>query len=482
MRGGRVVELDRGPSCLADVLITDGIITDVGEGLVAPSARVLDARGSWLIPGLWDKHVHFEQWVRSASMLDLSGATSPEDVCVTVSRAAAAAPPGEPLFGFGHRLVGWHRQGTVAELDAAAPGRAVVLISGDAHNGWLNTDGLILAGLPPRDGMIAEQEWFDALARLGATPPSRDAQGAALAAMTARGLVGLVDMEFEGAWRRWPERPSPPLRVRAAVYPHELDEVIARGLRTGDPLAHRVTMGPLKIISDGSLGTGSAWCHDPYQGLALDTSPCGAPNVSAEALVTLLRRAKASGLEVALHAIGDRAVTTALDSFEATGAAGSVEHAQLLRRGDLPRFASLGVTASIQPHHLISDRDAASVAWADRTDRLFLARSLLDAGATLALGSDAPVSPLNPWLTIASAVHRSGDERPGWYPHQSLTPRQALAACVDGRRLLPGQPGDLVVLDANPLRTNADSALIAHRLRHMPVRATVCAGEITHGL
>lgn len=481
VRGGRVIELSRGRAAfLADVLITDGVITDVGEGLVAPGARVLDARGSWLIPGLWDKHVHFEQWVRSASMLNLSGTASPEDVCAKVSRAAAAAPHGEPLFGFGHRVAGWHRQGTVAELDAAAPGRAVVLISGDAHNGWLNTAGLALAGLSFRDAMVTEQEWFDALARLSATPPRPEAQESALARLTARGLVGLVDMEFEGAWRRWPKRESP-VRVRAAVYPHELDEVIARGFRTGDVLTARVTMGPLKIISDGSLGTGSAWCHEPYQGLPQGTpNPCGAPNLTAEELDTLLRRAKAAGLEVALHAIGDRAASAALDAFETTGAAGSIEHAQLLRHRDLPRFASLGVTASIQPHHLIDDRDIASALWAGRTERVFPARSLLEAGATLALGSDAPVSPLDPWLAIASAVHRSGDERPGWHPHQSLTPRQALAASVDGRRLVPGQPGDLVVLDANPLRTNADPALTAHRLRRMPVRATVCAGEITH--
>jgi predicted amidohydrolase YtcJ len=169
-----------------------------------------------------------------------------------------------------------------------------------------------------------------------------------------------------------------------------------------------------------------------------------------------------------------------LDAFAVTGASGSVEHAQLLRHVDVPRFASHGVTASMQPHHLVADRDPAGVLWADRTDRLYLARSILDAGGKLALGSDAPVSPPDPWLAIATAVHRSGDGRPGWHPEQSLTPREALAASVDGQRVVPGARGDLVVLGADPVAEDADPATTAARLRAMGVRATVCAGRVTH--
>ena len=158
---------------------------------------------------------------------------------------------------------------------------------------------------------------------------------------------------------------------------------------------------------------------------------------------------------------------------------GRVISGRLSRRDFLGRTAALGVTASMQPHHLVADRDTAERVWADRTDRLYLARSLVDAGATLALGSDAPVSPPDPWLTMATAVHRSGDDRPGWHPAESLTPREALAASVDGRRLRVGDRGDLVVLGADPLWEGDPAATHAHLLA-MPVRATVCAGRITH--
>ena len=166
------------------------------------------------------------------------------------------------------------------------------------------------------------------------------------------------------------------------------------------------------------------------------------------------------------------------------GASGSVEHAQLLRHVDVPRFAGHGVTASMQPHHLVADRDPAGVLWADRTDRLYLARSILDAAGAgpleVLVEIGAPVSPPDPWLAIATAVHRSGDGRPGWHPEQSLTPREALAASVDGQRVVPGARGDLVVLGADPVAEDADPATTAARLRAMRVRATVCAGRVTH--
>ncbi|NHB85403.1 amidohydrolase family protein [Tessaracoccus sp. HDW20] len=205
-----------------------------------------------------------------------------------------------------------------------------------------------------------------------------------------------------------------------------------------------------------------------------------APNLPAERLHALLRRAASAGLDAAVHAIGDRAATLALDAFEATGAHGSVEHAQLLSHADVPRFAALRVTASMQPAHLPDDRDLTDLVWGDRAERAFMARSLLDAGATLALGSDAPVARPDPWLAMAAAVWRSSDDRPGWHQEQAITAREALSASTDGQRLRVGARGDVVVVESDPLQPGpADE--VAGRLRTMRVRSTICGGRLTHG-
>jgi hypothetical protein len=198
-------------------------------------------------------------------------------------------------------------------------------------------------------------------------------------------------------------------------------------------------------------------------------------------MTALLSTAHAGGLEIALHAIGDAAVDLALQAFEATGATGGIEHAQLVRLEDLPRMARLGVRASVQPAHLLDDRDTTLSLWGDRADRCFALRSMVDAGVVLALGSDAPVAPLDPWLAMAAAVHRSADGREPWNPAESLTPAEALAASTDGQPTLAvGSRGDVVLLDTNPLGTAADSGEAAGLLRGMPVAATLLAGRLTH--
>jgi predicted amidohydrolase YtcJ len=253
----------------------------------------------------------------------------------------------------------------------------------------------------------------------------------------ALGVVGLVDFEFSGGVADWAERwagGADLIRVRHACYADGLEDVISRGLRSGDPLDgdRRLTMGPLKIISDGSLNTRTAWCCDPYAEKAVLGFPEGQPNQTPDELRRLLGRAAEHGLDVAVHAIGDRAVTEALSAFADTGARGGIEHVQLTTRDDVRRMAELGVRASVQPAHLIDDRDVTERLWPGRSERCFPLRWMLDDGVDVVLGSDAPVSVLDPWLAIAAAVHRSGDEREAWHPEQSITPREALAASTDG--------------------------------------------------
>ena len=212
-----------------------------------------------------------------------------------------------------------------------------------------------------------------------------------------------------------------------------------------------LTMGPLKVVTDGSLNTRTACCDDPYPGLT-GAHARGVLLVAPDELLPLLRRAAAHGLDAAVHAIGDRANALVLDAFAAPDgrraepATGRrIEHAQLLRDVDPARFAALGVVASVQPAHVLDDRDVADRLWAGRTGRAFPYRTLLDAGVELVLGSDAPVAPLDPWITIAAAVHRSGDDRPSWHPEQEIPLPVALAASTgpDGP-VAVGRRADLV--------------------------------------
>lgn len=478
-----------------DIRVRGGVVVEVGPSLVAPAdTEACDGAGRWAIPGLWDGHVHMRQWALDATRLNLRGASGPEQVVRVVAHHVVSLPrsrAAEVITGFGYRSATWLRRPTVAELDAVSGDHPVVLVSGDAHNGWLNSRALALLGVPPRGSVLEEAEWFEVFGRLG-TLPGSDAQAErgyplVLARAAAAGVVGVTDMEFGHGFREWPERYARGLdlvRVRTAVYPELLDEVVRAGLRTGAPLpggGDRLTMGPLKIIADGSLNTRTAYCDAPYaDAVTLDRSS-GRLNYPPEELQRLLARARAHGLEVAVHAIGDAAAGVALDAFEATGASGSIEHAQLLRWMDIPRMARLGVRAGVHPAHLLDDRDVAERCWPDRTDRCFALRAMADAGVVLTMGSDAPVSPLDPWLAMAAAVHRSADERAPWHPEQSLTPGEALAASTDGQGTLTvGSRGDIVLLDADPLEAGADPAEAAGRLRRMRVAATFVAGRPTY--
>lgn len=487
-----------------DLRLSGGRVAAVGADLPATGAPELDGEGRWVLPGLWDQHVHMVQWALVRSRLDLSGTAGVEDVLERVRGALADDEPATggiapPLVGWGHRTAGWSRQPAVADLDAVSPGRPVVLISGDGHHGWLNSAALALLDCPARDGVVAENEWFDAYDRLGDLPGAAEqAEAAVLEAITAAralGVVGIVDLEFSPAWDLWPARLAArgPFRARTGVYASRLTEIIERGWRTGDPLPGGqgwAVMGPLKIISDGSLNTRTAWCCDPYADAGDLAHPHGLPNFTRDELVDLVGTAHAHGLETALHAIGDRAVRQALEVFRATGARGSVEHAQLLARDDLAHWAGLPVRASIQPAHLLDDRSATERLWPGRTEDAFAFRPLLGAGVGLALGSDAPVAPLDPWLAMAAAVWRGPASGQAWHPELALTPAEALAASVDGRRLAVGDPGDLVLLDGDPYAAGGlpgstpDSQRAAEQaavLREMTVWATVIGGHQVHG-
>jgi predicted amidohydrolase YtcJ len=429
--------------------------------------------------------VHAAQWASVRHRLDLSGADSARAAADAVRRHAAGLPGGEVLIGYGFRDGLWPDAPRKSLLDAVCPGRPVALVSADLHAAWLNSAGLALVGRAGHEtGVLREGECFGAVAALPEVPADvLDGWVAeACRAAAARGVTGVIDFHFADNIADWSRRAAAgPLAVRvdAAVYPAHLDKAVRQGLRTGDVLPGTgglVRVGPLKLFTDGSLNTRTALCRDPYPGLEGTAEAYGIQETPYEELVRLMRRAWAHGIEPAVHAIGDRANSLALDAFAETGCRGRIEHAQLLTPEDVPRFAALGVTAGVQPAHTVDDRDVADRHWSGRTGRAFAYADLLASGARLEFGSDAPVAPLDPWLGIAAAVGRTADERPPWHPEQRLPVRAALAASARGRLSVEaGHPADLVILDADPM--NADLAT----LRRMPVHATLLAGRFTHG-
>ena len=476
-----------GGTALYDVHVAGGVVSRIAPAGTPgnPGTRVVDLDGRYVIPGLWDEHVHMTQWALAANRIDLSGAASAGEAADVV-RSHLSGPGlaeegggGLTVVGVGFRDAVWADVPSLELLDGATRGRPTALLSHDLHCVWLNSAAASRYGVAvDASGLLREEPAFELTRELGKLPDAvvdawvrESAQAAA-----ARGIVGIVD--FEMTWNRdvWLRRLAGgfgSFRVDAGVYPQDLDRAIAAGLRTGLEVpggAGLLRVGPLKVLIDGSLNTRTAYCVDPYP-----HGGRGLLTVSEAELLELLVRARESGFVPAVHAIGDAANEVALDAFAAAGIAGRIEHAQFVRGQDFARFGELGLTASVQPAHALDDRDAADSNWAGRTDRAFPLRSLLAAGATLALGSDAPVAPLEPWTAMSAATTRARqDGRGPWHPEQALTRQEALTASTRGRGTVrAGDPADLVVLDGDPLAVS--DAVFAE----MPVAATLVAGRFT---
>jgi hypothetical protein len=371
----------------------------------------------------------------------------------------------------------------------------------DSHSVWLNSAALARANgelhvpggvvevdeLGEPTGVLREESCWHFRDRYVEISDDEyvNAMRAGMRTANARGVVSVHDKDgWLGAlrfWQRLAAQDGLTLRVWQSL-PHEkvlqLEDVDVRsGL--GDPM---LRLGYLKAFMDGTLGSQTA--------RLLDGS--GVQITSREELEEIVRRAALAGFPVAVHAIGDLANREALDAFEATQSAWRpldlrhrIEHAQFLTHEDVPRFARLGIAASVQFSHAPSDRELAERFWAGETERAYAYRSLWDSGALVANGSDAPIEELDPWAGIRAGVLRTLDDRPPWHPEQALTVEEALlATCVtpawlarDERRrgkLLPGYLADLVVLDRDPL------AIDPTELPEVQVVATMLGGRWVH--
>jgi predicted amidohydrolase YtcJ len=463
-----------------------------------PSPEVVDLGGRCVLPGFTDSHVHFPTWSLAQHDVKLDGAGTLEEA---LERVRAHPRHGEWLRGTGWRSATWETQPTKGALDGVTGTAPAALWAKDYHSLWLNSAALVLAGgdldveggVVERDeageptGVLREESAWQFRARFGIVPDDEwvaaTREGMKLA--NSRGAVAIHDKDgWLGApriFQRLAEQDGLTLRVWQSLPYEKLPELEALGLRSGIGDDY-LRIGYLKVFMDGTLGSQTAWM--------LDGS--GIRITSGEELAEIVRRSARAGWPVGVHAIGDRANREALDAFEQTrdewaprGLRQRIEHAQCLAPEDVDRFAALGVTCSVQFSHAPSDRDLADCFWADHVDGVYAFRSLLESGAVLANGSDAPVEELDPLAGIRAGVLRTIDERPPWHPEQRLTVEDALCAATvtpawlardEHRRgrLLPGFLADLVVLSRDPFDCPLDE------LESVEVVATMVGGRWVH--
>jgi predicted amidohydrolase YtcJ len=463
-----------------------------------PSPEVVDLGGRCVLPGFTDSHVHFPTWSLAQRDVKLDGVESIEEA---VERVRVYPRHGEWIRGTGWRSATWGTQPTKETLDEVTGAAPAALWAKDYHSLWLNSAALALAngdlevegGVVERDesgeptGVLREEAAWQYRARFGAVPDEEwdEATRAGMKLASSRGVVAIHDKDgWLGApriFQRLAERDGLTLRVWQSL-PHEkLAELEALGFRSGIGDEY-LRIGYLKVFMDGTLGSQTAWM--------LDGS--GVQITSDEELAEIVRRGARAGWPVGVHAIGNRANREALDAFEATrdawaplGLRQRIEHAQCLAPEDVGRFAALGVTCSVQFSHAPSDRDLADRFWAEHVHGVYAFRSLLESGAVLANGSDAPVEELDPLAGIRAGVLRSIDDRTPWHPEQALTVEEALRATTVAPawlagdehrrgRLLPGFFADLVVLTRDPFECPPDE------LESVEVVATMVGGRWVH--
>jgi len=470
----------------------DGVLDAARAG-----AEIIDARESAVIPGLHDFHIHLVGLARARDRIVLDDAADGAALLGRIRAAATLLAPDAWVTGRG-----WSEAqlATLAlgTLDDAVGGRPAFFSSHDGHSGWASSAALRQAAVgsataDPEGGRIERDEHGapsgilreTALELVAAHVPV--AQGAALAGALDATLRDLASLAITGASEAGDytddggtgadialgdsyssltdlgDVVDGRIRMTLGIPADAVEAAAERGLTTGARLSERSTMrfGWAKEYADGALGSGTAALFAPKSCGELDA---GILRVTPEQLDDLFRRARASRIAPAIHAIGDRAVATVLDAAERAGRPSvgvpndRIEHVQLLRPDEPPRFAALNVTASVQPIHAAADRDLVEACWDGRQAGAYAWRALTRAGAHLAAGSDAPVESVNPWLGMFAALHRRlpSDRRPDWRSAEALTFEEALRAytlgpaiaigATDEGHLRPGGRADLAIL------------------------------------
>ncbi|HKZ07086.1 MAG TPA: amidohydrolase [Methylomirabilota bacterium] len=485
LTNARIHTLDARDTVVDTLVVREGRVAFCGrraEVNPATGEPVLDVGGRAVLPGLVDGHGHLMHLARARFTLDASGPTSEAAIAARVGEAAARLPRGEWIAGRGWDQNLWPVTGfpSRASLDRVAPHHPVALVRIDGHATWVNSAALRAAEITrhapdPPGGRVVRDAGGEPTGLLVDTaqrlvqrvqPPPDEARfdqavREAIATCLARGLTGLhemgADLRALDAYRRLVERGHFPFRNYVAVAGRD-DEAWARYRALGPETMGdgRVAVRALKLLSDGALGSRGAALHHPY---CDDPENTGLVLIPPDELYRLSADAAARGFQVCVHAIGDRANTVVLDTFErvlgeqpaARELRLRVEHAQILAEPDIGRFARLGVLPSMQATHCTSDMPwAAARLGPDRLRGAYAWRSLLATGVRIAGGSDFPVEDPNPFEGIYAAVARrprTGEDR-GWQPEQRMTRMEAVRSFTAWNAEAAHQERELGTLEA----------------------------------
>ncbi len=490
---------------MADAIAWDetGRIVAVGNAkeLLAryPKAERIDAGGATVVPGLIDAHAHLMGLGYALMRVALVGTSDKAEILQRLRDYEKTLPKGAWLLGGGWDQNDWHdnRFPAASDLDKAFPDRPVWLERVDGHAGWANSAAM--RAVEKQSGKSLKGEWQPDGGRIlrngdapsgvfvdGAmdlvnkvVPPLDDASREkalrlALEATARNGLTGVHDMgtsrEDLALFRRFADEGRLSLRVDAYADGDRgaLADLCANGLYRHP--SGRVEMRGVKLYMDGALGSRGAALLDDYSD---DPGNRGLLVTQPEAYEAAVRKAKRCGVQVATHAIGDRGNRLAIDTYQRvlgdeakSDHRWRIEHAQIVSLDDIPRFAKLGVIASMQPTHATSD-----MPWAEqrvgkqRIAGAYAWRRFLDSGARLALGSDFPVESVDPRLGLYAAAtrqDRAGQPPGGWLADQKLTAAEALRgftadAAYAGKdekevgKLAPGMRADFLILEQDPL-------------------------------
>jgi|Deesub1362A_J573_1020465.scaffolds.fasta_scaffold02833_4 hypothetical protein len=470
--------------------------------LQGPQTRLLRRPDALLIPAFSDAHMHLIQWALAQEQLDLSETASLQDLQQALRSALAQLEGQEWVLGQGWNETHWPRPllPTRHDLDAVAGEAPVALWRSDMHLAVANTAALRRAAIDrntpdPPHGVIDRGESGEPTGVLreraidlmrAVIPPPSPASAAralrrAIPQLHALGILCVHDARImdgrfaDLAFQVYPSLAAQselPLRIWTMVALNQLDQAERSAWKTGqgDDL---VRIGHLKLFSDGSQGSRTAWMLEPY----LDTAQLGLPLMPLEEIRSLIVRAAQLGLAPAIHAIGDRAVREVIGllretldekTISALKAPPRIEHLQNIRPEDLPALAHSGAVASMQPIHLVDDMEMMERSVGARARYAYVFADLLGAPVPLAFGSDAPVADPNPLLGIQAAVTRQtpkGEPPQGWFPEQRLTLEQALSAYTLGPARACGLEAHLGRIAPAYL---ADLALIRPDLCNLP--------------
>lgn len=531
LRGTNIFTMDANKPQVEAVGVVHGRIVAVGsvtevQAALPAAAPLIDVGHRMVLPGFTDSHIHYGYLVRKWSAVDLDGCGSLSEALDRVREhvEGATGTPSAWVDGHGWAAHDWGEQPTAKALDAVVGHRPAALTAKDGHALWVNSAALSLAGItrdtadPPggvieRDAETGEPTgvlYEDAMKLVLNVMPEMevDALAAAMRAsfhrLHAQGITAIHCPELLSDWQAYDSlRQQGELAVRVTFMPEarQLEHLTALGIESGLG-GEWLRFGQLKFFADGTLGSRTAAMLAPFEG---EPANVGVVVCGGEELKQLVSQAAASGIAVAIHAIGDRGVREALDAIEharrndAGRLRHRIEHAQLVDPADIQRFARLGVVASMQPAHGAVDRENALKYWGSRVAHASPYRSLADAGAVLAFGSDAPfgLDLSDTSFSVLAGVHAAvtrrwvaldGDvaEPPQDYaPGQVLRLDEALAAYTVGPAFVGGEErwrgsltvghcADMVVLEENLYKVPVGD------IPHVPVVATIVDGRVVY--